>query len=169
MTGRRPKPNALKKAEGKPGKRKKNRAEPKFGGALSCPSWLTLPAKNEWARVTAELKALDLLQSTDRAALAAYCLAWARWKSAEEIVTREGQTVEEPILDKQREIIGQTVKRHPATIIAKDERAGMLRAASLFGFDPSSRSRLTVGTTAEQTDPFEAFMKNLDGRAAPTQ
>ena len=157
--GRKPKPTAVKRMAGNPGKRKLNKAEPKFGALKECPAWLIEEAQDEWLRVCHELKALDLLQSTDRGPLAAYCMAWARWRSAEQTVTAEGQTVQEPITNKDGEVVGYKIKRHPASIIAKDERAAMLRAASLFGFDPSSRSRIHAPVDGDAEDPFEAFMR----------
>jgi P27 family predicted phage terminase small subunit len=160
--GRKPKPTALKEISGNPGKRKLNSNEPKFSCDVTCPAWLTHPAKKEWKRVVKELDALGLIQSVDRAALAAYCLSYARWQAAEETVTREGQTVKEPILDKHGKLLGHKTKRHPATNIAKDERTSMLKAASLFGFDPSSRSRLSMpGGADKDTDPFTAFMQEM--------
>jgi P27 family predicted phage terminase small subunit len=158
--GRKPKPTAVKALAGNPGKRKLNGNEPKFTEGVLCPAWLTSSARREWARVTKELKLLNMLQAVDRGALAAYCMSYARWRSAEETVTREGQTVREPITDKVGKVVGHKTKRHPATNIAKDERASMLRAASLFGFDPSSRSRLSVGE-GQTEDPFEAFMRGM--------
>jgi P27 family predicted phage terminase small subunit len=158
--GRKPKPTAVKDLAGNPGKRKLNKCEPQFSDELVCPSWLTSSAKREWARIVRELKALNMLQAVDRGALAAYCLSYARWRSAEETVSREGQTVREPIASKDGTILGYKTKRHPATNIAKDERSAMLRAASLFGFDPSSRSRLVVGESQTE-DPFEAFIRGM--------
>lgn len=159
--GRPPKPSALKRAEGNPGKRRLNDSEPRFSSDLKCPAWLTAEAKREWRRVTAELEALDMLQSVDQAALASYCMAWARWQAAEKIVSDEGQTVKEPVVNKAGVVVGYKTKRHPATTVAKDERAAMLRSAALFGFDPSSRSRLHTGKGAAPEDPFEAFMRGL--------
>jgi P27 family predicted phage terminase small subunit len=83
-----------------------------------------------------------------------------RWRSAEEIVDREGQTINEPVVSKAGEVAGFKTKRHPATTIAKDALASMLRASALFGFDPSSRSRLSVGDSAVE-DPFTEFMKEM--------
>lgn len=152
MAGRRPKPTALKLLTGNPGKRPLNDSEPHFGGSPKCPSWLPKVAKAEWRRVAAELEALDMLRSVDTAALAAYCLAFARWRSAEEIVEREGQIHDEPILDKNGTVVGHKKKRHPATTVAREERAAMIKAAALFGFDPSSRSRLSVAPKGKNPD-----------------
>lgn len=46
MAGRKPKPTALKKLEGNPGKRKLNTKEPiPAKGMLNCPEWLLPEAK----------------------------------------------------------------------------------------------------------------------------
>jgi P27 family predicted phage terminase small subunit len=160
MSGPAPQPTALRVLHGNPSKRPLNKREPKFGGAPVCPAWLTSIAKAEWKRVVADLSSLDMLRGVDSASLAAYCMSYARWRSAEEIVTAEGQTVQEPIVNKAGEVVGHKIKRHPATTIAKDAQAGMLRASALFGFDPSSRSRLSVGEGTE-ADPFAKFMEEM--------
>lgn len=164
MAGRKPKPTAMKELHGNPGKRPINKQEPKFKGAPVCPTWLTAVAKTEWKRVVVELAELDLLKSTDQAALAAYCQAYSRWRSAEKIVDAEGQMILEPIVNKAGEIVGHKHKRHPATIIAKDERLSMLKAASLFGFDPSSRSRIQVpGAEGPEVPVDDEFDNDLYG------
>ncbi len=152
MRGRKPKPSALKQLTGNPGKRKLNEHEPAFSGAPKCPAWLSKVAKQEWRRIVGELTALDMLRSVDTASLAAYCQSYARWRSAEEIVEREGQTVNEPIVSKAGEVIGSRVRRHPATTVARESQAAMLKAAALFGFDPSSRSRLSVAPKSERSE-----------------
>jgi P27 family predicted phage terminase small subunit len=155
-----PKPTALKRLEGNPGKRKLNTNEPKFSGVPICPTWLNAAAKKEWKRVVGELSALDMLRSVDTSSLASYCQSYARWRSAELIVEAEGQTIKEPITNKSGEIVGHRTKRHPATAIAKESQAAMHRASALFGFDPSSRSRLTVGEGIKD-DPLTAFMQRM--------
>ena len=51
MAGRKPKPAAVKKLEGNPGKRKLNTKEPNPGkGMPDCPAWLLPEAKTEWIR-----------------------------------------------------------------------------------------------------------------------
>jgi P27 family predicted phage terminase small subunit len=160
MPGPAPKPTALKLIQGNAGKRPLNKREPKFAGAPTCPSWLTKQAKAEWKRVVAELAALDMIRSVDSAALAAYCQSYARWRSAEEIVDAEGQTIQEPVTNNASDVVGYKVERHPATTIAKDALTQMLRAAALFGFDPSSRSHIHV-PEAPKEDLFGAYMAEL--------
>ena len=49
MAGRKPKPTAVKKLEGNPGKRKLNTKEPiPAKGMPACPDWLMPEAKKEW-------------------------------------------------------------------------------------------------------------------------
>ena len=57
-----PKPQALKKLQGNPGRRKLNAAEPTPDSALpACPAWLNAEAKREWKRVSATLHVAGLL------------------------------------------------------------------------------------------------------------
>ena len=46
------------------------------------PTWLPREAKAEWRRVAPGLTRLDLLKEEDRAALAAYCVTWAKLADA---------------------------------------------------------------------------------------
>ena len=76
MAGRKPKPTALKKLEGNPGKRKLNTKEPvPAKGMPDCPKWLLPEAKEEWKRLCKKLSEMDVLTLTeiDMAAFAAYC------------------------------------------------------------------------------------------------
>lgn len=162
MPGPAPKPTALKKLSGNPGHRRLNRNEPKFAGLPTCPDWLTPPAKAEWVRVMKALRPLDMVKAVDEAALAAYCQSWARWQSAERLIESEGQTVQEPIVNKSGKVVGHKIRRHPAVGVAKDALAAMIRAAALFGLDPSSRSRIHVPGDQGNADPLEKFLSSDD-------
>ena len=60
MAGRKPKPTALKKLEGNPGKRKLNTKEPMPGkGMPDCPKWLLPEAKKEWERLCVKLSDMN--------------------------------------------------------------------------------------------------------------
>lgn len=86
MRGRRPKPTRLKVLTGNPGKRPLNTDEPKPEVATpECPAELGPVARREWDRLACELTALRILTNLDRAALAAYCGAYAMWAEAIEI------------------------------------------------------------------------------------
>ena len=161
--GRPPKPTALKILQGNPGRRPLNESEPKFAADnLTCPGWLTSAARREWRRI---VKAMPhgLATEGDRAALASYCQAWARWQEAERALSQAGSlTFEEPMLDKQGNLVGYKVKPRPEVAISQKYAHLMLAAASKFGFDPSSRSKVRLPEKPAE-DPFAAFLK---GQAA---
>ena len=95
MAGRKPKPTALKKLEGNPGKRKMNTKEPVPGkGMPDCPKWLLPEAKEEWKRLCQKLSEMGVLTEIDMAAFAAYCQSYARWKEAQQHIDEEGSTFE---------------------------------------------------------------------------
>ena len=74
MRGRKPKPTALKIAQGNPGKRAINGAEPKPPTSLpDCPPHLSPEAQAEWHRIAESLNKIGLLTQIDRTTMAAYC------------------------------------------------------------------------------------------------
>ena len=94
--GRKPKPTALKKLEGNPGKRPLNDLEPlPKVTMLRCPNWLEPEAKKEWRRLAPVLIGAGILTSADAVPFAGYCQAYARWKEAEEQVSRLGMVYKE--------------------------------------------------------------------------
>jgi phage terminase small subunit len=95
MRGRRPKPTPLKVLTGNPGKRPLNKNEPRPDVLIpECPPELGPVARREWDRVVGDLAALRLLTNLDRAALAAYCGAYALWAEATEAIHGLGTTRE---------------------------------------------------------------------------
>lgn len=70
MAGRKPKPTAVKKLEGNPGKRKLNTKEPvPAKGMPTCPNWLLPEAKSEWKRLAELMNQMGVLTEVDRAHL----------------------------------------------------------------------------------------------------
>lgn len=97
VTGRKPKPTALKILEGNPGKRPLNDKEPKPDSkAPRCPSWLEEEAKREWKRMSKTLETIGVLTKIDKAAFAGYCQAYATWKEAEEVLSKHGTIFRTP-------------------------------------------------------------------------
>src|SRR5919108_3560121 len=109
-----PTPTALKLLLGNPGKRPLPKGDPRpTPGVPPCPSWLEGEARKEWRRITPELRALGLLTAVDRAALAAYCQSYARWRQAEEVLSRRGLVVELAKLGKAGEAVVYAVPARP--------------------------------------------------------
>jgi len=135
MRGRKPKPTALKISQGNPGRRPLNTREPHPEvGIPERPAHLGPEACAEWDRVTAILQVLGIITKIDRAALAAYCVAFARWVEAEQKLKEQGLVVRAP----------QTgyPMQNPYLSIANTAMTQMIRLAAEFGMTPSSRSRL---------------------------
>jgi P27 family predicted phage terminase small subunit len=143
MRGRRPKPTRLKLLTGNPGKRPLNEHEPKPEPAIpECPVELGPVARQEWHRLVVELSKLRLLTALDRAALAAYCGAYALWAEAMEAIQKYGTMVKSPS--------GYPVQS-PYVSIANRQAEIMMRIASEFGFTPASRSRIAAPPPDECT------------------
>lgn len=122
MAGRKPKPTAVKKLEGNPGKRKLNTKEPiPAKGMPECPEWLLAEAKKEWERLADLMNQMGVLTEVDMAAFAAYCQSYARWKEAQEHISSEGSTFE---IDKGYQ------QQTPWVGIANTNQKLMLQAAS---------------------------------------
>ena len=151
MAGRKPKPTAVKKLEGNPGKRKLNDKEPMpVKGMPTCPAWLMPEAQTEWKRLAKILSEMGVLTEVDRTAFAAYCQSYARWKEAQEHINSGGSTFE---TDKGYQ------QQTPWVGIANTNQKLMMQAASEFGLTPSARSRIAIGTDkAGEVDEMEELL-----------
>ena len=128
---------------GNPGKRPLNeeRAEARSRYPRVPPR--TRPAaQKEWQRLVGELAALRILTNLDRAALAAYCGAYALWAEATEAIQKYGAMIKSPS--------GYPIQS-PYVAIANRQAEIMMRIASEFGFTPASRSRISSPLRNEPT------------------
>jgi P27 family predicted phage terminase small subunit len=159
MGGQRPKPTAIRRLQGNPGKRAWNHDEPvPPDGIPRCPDHLTQVARTEWRRVARALHGMGVLTLIDRAALAAYCAAYSRWVEAEE------KLKETPTLYKTP---SGYVQQSPWLGIANKQMELMGRYMTELGMTPAARSRVAVGTTppTPQTMRIE-FVSAFDGKPA---
>ena len=140
MRGRRPKPTRLKLLTGNPGKRALNAHEPQPEPTVpECPVELGPVARREWDRLAVELSALRILTNLDRAALAAYCGAYAMWAEATEAIQKFGTMVKSP---------SGFPQQSPYVAVANRQAEIMIRIAAEFGFTPASRSRISMPVMA---------------------
>lgn len=147
-TGRPPKPVALKVLEGNPGKRRLPNGPKPQPLAPTCPAWLAAEARREWRRLAPELERLGLLTRIDRAALAAYCQAYARWRQAEEVLQCEGLT-----FTTGKGYVGS----RPEIGIANKAMAIIKGFCGEFGLTPSSRGRMNL--PEPETDDLEQLLR----------
>jgi P27 family predicted phage terminase small subunit len=124
----RPKPTALKKLLGNPGKRKLNEREP--SPAVGTPKMprLSREAASEWKRIVPILMAAGILTVADGAALSIYCTAFARWQQAERQLSRSRNLAS----DKARKLftISEKCMKLAKSVLIE------------FGLTPASRPRL---------------------------
>lgn len=155
--GTKPKPTHLKLVTGNPGKRTLNRKEAKTKTAIPVPpAHLTADAVEEWERVATELFNLGILSEIDRAALAAYAMAYGRWVQAERAIAK--------MAEKDQLTGGLMIKtsngnaiQNPLVGTANKAAADMMRYASEFGMTPSARSRISAEPPQESGDPADRF------------
>ena len=98
LRGPAPKPTAIKKAEGNPGKRKLNTQEPQpVPGAPECPDHLDAVAKKEWNRLSEVLVAMKVLTEADYIALGNLCQAYCTLIDAQKHLNKDGQQTLVPV------------------------------------------------------------------------
>lgn len=157
MSGRKPKPTALKVLEGDRGKGRRplNDREPiPPKTILKCPDWLLPEAKKEWKRLSSALEAMGVLTMADLSAFSGYCQAYARWKEAEEFITQHGSIFKTP---------SGYVQQVPQVSIAQQNLKIMQSFCTEFGLTPASRSRIIAGSSdggdSLTADPMENLLK----------
>ena len=151
--GRKPKPTGLKVLEGNPGKRPLNHKEPKpTKKAPRCPSWLEEDAKKEWKRMSKVLESMGLLTDMDMTAFAGYCQAYARWKEAEEFLTKHGSIIKTP---------NGYLQQVPQVSIAQTNMKIMLKFSEQFGLTPSARSRIQADSSDGEQDEMERLLSEV--------
>lgn len=98
-----------------------------------CPPHLSPVAQKEWRRLATPLHEAGLLTLADRAALAAYCQAYARWVEAEEHLARTPTLIKAP---------SGYVQQSPWLTVANKQLELMGRYMAELGLTPSARTRL---------------------------
>lgn len=154
--GRKPKPTALKILEGNPGKRPINEQEPKPNKkAPKYPTWLEPEAKKEWKRMSKTLENMGVLTEVDMTAFAGYCQAYARWKEAEEFLSKHGTIFKTP---------SGYIQQVPQVSIAQTYLKVMKDFCSEFGLTPAARSRIRVDIEENKNDdPMEKILQEVNG------
>lgn len=148
MAGRRPEPTAIKKQKGNPGKRALNEREPTPTiKRPPKPRHLTGEAAKEWRRIVPLLLGMRVLSEADRAAVAMYCQAWARWVAAEEQIAA---------LAASDQLVTSTENGYPVASpwlsISSNAAKQLKSLAAELGLTPSARSKVTTIAEADQDE-----------------
>ena len=145
-----PKPTALKLMAGNPGKRPLNKREPRPRRTTPrCPAWLNKNAKTVWRRMVPELRDMGVLTVVDGEALAAFCQTYARWREAEEFLTKHGLVY--PLRDEKGHV--RCMQQFPQVSIARNMLLALKAFYQEFGMTPASRSRIEVPWSMQQNNP----------------
>ena len=92
--GRPPTPKVLNDLKGDPGRRRRYQREPEPpSGAPKCPDYLDAIAQQEWVEVCQHLADMRLLSRADKTALELYCVAYSRYRKAQENVAKYGSVI----------------------------------------------------------------------------
>jgi len=152
----RPTPIPLRILRGNPHKRKVPK-EPDLLIAPEVPDpppFIEAYATEEWCRIAAGLHRTKLLTAVDHAALGGYCVAYARWRTAEEAlrIMADKDPITRALLVKSKH--GYAME-NPLVYTSRRAAQEMLRFASEFGFTPAARARIAAGiSTAEPKSKF---------------
>lgn len=129
-------PTALRVARGNPGHRPLNKDEPEVDAAMPVmPAWLDAQAQQRWEVLAPLLARSGLLTDLDGDALAAYCVIYSRWQTAEKAIKDSGQVI------KTRS--GNFIQS-PYVGVAHTAMKLMRAYEEQFGMTPSARSRVKV-------------------------
>src|SRR5262245_3271377 len=159
MPGPRPTPTYLRLLRGNPGKRAV-RPEPQPTQTPETPDpppFIVGYAADEWWRCGPELHRLGLLTIIDLMPFAAYCEAYARWRSAEEALYQmaERDQVTGALLIRSAD---GNPRQNPLVRMAHNAAADMLRFAAEFGLTPSARARIAAGVYSGGPGKFDGLL-----------
>lgn len=149
-SGRKPKPTKQKLLAGNPGKRTLNTNEPKFSDITNIdpPEWLTERAAHMWQRIIPELLREKVLCLTDLHNIECFCVAYGKWRLAEESVEEFGIIMQNAQ--------GSPIK-NPALAAANEAMMQMIKFGSSLGLNPSDRARLIGDKDPDEDNPFNEF------------
>lgn len=121
------------------------------------PEWLPMSAKTEWKRLVPLLKEDMPITEMDYSLLVAYVCAYARIKTAENDIRKNGtiQTTENSNGTKTR-------KANPAVAIQSQASKDLKSLATSLGITLEARQRLALNKAKEKApeDPFMQLMAN---------
>lgn len=160
MAGRRPKPTALKKAEGNPGGRKLNENEVEsepLSEDSPPPEHMSEQAKLAWCSIVENYAHTNVIQKTDELALEQLCETYADVRTLQEEIAITGMN----IFSTNRSGV-QNIKRNPAVGTLAAARKDLRMWLVEFGLTPSARAKLHSENNNNngEDDPFGDFLNS---------
>lgn len=155
--GRKPKPNAQKKASGS---RHVKQDEPQFTSINSAeaPEWLDDMAVGMWNTVCPELCSQKILSATDLHNLEMFCIAYSNWRQSQIEIAELGVTLVDTMMGEEGNIKEKRYK-NPACTVANETMKQVSSFGALLGLDPASRQRLIGAGPEKKENPFSKLLQ----------
>ena len=151
--GPKPKPTGLRILDGGRSRAVGREPEPPRPVEIpDAPPYVTGRALEEWNRVIEDLYATGVYANVDQTMLAAYCMAYDRWITAEldlEKMARADPATHGAMI---KTTNGNAIQ-NPLVGTASAARRDMHRLAAEFGLTPSSRTQIDAGRGRGGEDP----------------
>jgi len=153
--GRKPKPTALKRLQGNPGRRPLPEDEPQPNELTAmprAPDFLDKEGRKFWKQIGSELIDCGILTKLDLSMFGMLCYAYESWIETHCRLEESGLIYTTP---------SGIERPHPLWKIGIDEGDRFLRLAKEFGLTPSSRSGLRV-VPKSKPDALDNLFKLMD-------
>jgi P27 family predicted phage terminase small subunit len=156
-----PKPSAIARAEGNPGKRRLNDCEPQPRATTPrCPAHLDAEAKKEWKRLVPILRRMRVLTEADGMTLANLCQAWSTMVQAQKKLTEMGILYKSP---------SGYIQQSPLLSVVTHYMDIVTKLCREFGLTPAARSRMVAQIETEPEDDLWAILNAPRERVYPPQ
>lgn len=115
----------------------------------------------KWHSTVPKLKAMGVFTEADRSVWERYCIDYALWRQAMEMVVKYGDVMRFP---PKKEGDPPYMQVSPFASQMMKYAASLLKIEMQFGLTPSSRTQVNIHAT-QADDPFTAFVKKRGDRA----
>jgi len=154
VSGRKPKPTAIKRLAGNPGKRPLNDREPRPEvPSARTPRGISAGAGKFWRGLARDLIEMGVLRVTDVPAFLLMAEHYSIARAAAEAIDKDGLTVVDE---------NKCQRKHPLLQVLRDNSTAYRLYASEFGLTPSSRGRLQVAPLEDEPSLAELLFAGVD-------
>lgn len=122
---------------------------------LKPPSWLTLPAAEEFRRVVSECEKIGLLDNLDLGIVAIYCDAYAHYVEASQMLQKCG------LLDTRENKHEQYYTVHPLVNVQEKYAKMIMQCSAKLGLATSDRLKLII--PKEEEESTNKYLRYLGG------
>jgi P27 family predicted phage terminase small subunit len=119
--------------------------------------------KKLWRSVGKVLDTARVITKADGIALELLVDAYVEYRTAREVVEREGTTFESFIEVGEGDaatVARAMIRTHPEVMIARDAWRRVKSMLSEFGMTPATRAKISTTDSAGEGDPFDSFMED---------